>query len=213
VALLASILAGVSWIAAIATLNVSAQFALPDWVRGRGLAMYMTVLFGSVTIGSVLWGQLAGLTSLSTAHFVAAAGMLLAIPITWRWKQTSDKLDLTPSMQWPAPIVSRDVEGSDGPVLVTIEYRVADLKNRGAFLVAMDRLQHERLRDGAYRWGIFEDTADPGRFVETFLVASWTEHLRQHERVTNADIVSQQHVERLLTGEPRVNHFVAHSAH
>jgi Transmembrane secretion effector len=52
---------------------------------------------------------------------------------------------------------------------------------------ALDELQHERLRDGAGSWGTFEDTSQSVKFLETFLVASWTEHLRQHQRVTNAD--------------------------
>jgi MFS family permease len=211
-ALLASLIAGVSWIAAIATINVSAQVSLPDWVRGRGLAIYMTVLFGSMTVGSLIWGKVASLTGLPMAHFVAAGGALLAIPLTWRWKlQTAGKLDLTPSMQWPAPIVSQEVKGDPGPVLVTIEYRIAKDANRSAFLAALDRLRRERLRDGAYTWGIFEDTAERGRFLETFLVESWLEHLRQHERVTNTDAGVQQSINGLLKGEPTVTHFIAPS--
>ncbi len=210
VALLASLIAGASWIAVVATLNVSAQVALPDWVRGRGLAIYITVLFASMTLGSAIWGQVAGVAGLPAAHFAAAAGALLAIPLTWGWKlQTGEKLDLTPSMQWPAPIVSQEVKGSYGPVLVTIDYRIADEKNRESFLAAIERLRHERLRDGAYRWGIFEDTDEPGRFLETFLVDSWLDHLRQHERVTNADYVLQQSVYALLKEAPKVTHFIA----
>ena len=209
-ALLASVIAGVSWIAAIATINVSAQVALPDWVRGRGLAMYMTALFGSLTLGSAVWGQVAAMTNLSIAHLAAAAGVLVAIPLTWRWKlQTGEGLDLTPSTQWPAPILSQPVEGSDGPVLVTIEYHIANDNDREPFLVAMDRLQRERLRDGAYRWGIFEDTAERGRFLETFLVESWLEHLRQHERVTNSDRALQQSIYGLLEKQPTVTHFIS----
>ena len=98
----ASIIAGASWIAVLASLNVSVQVALPDWVRGRGLAMYQTVFFGTMTIGSVLWGELAAVMGLSTANFIAAAGALLAIPLTWQWKlQTGAGVDLTPSMHWP----------------------------------------------------------------------------------------------------------------
>ena len=213
VALIASIVAGAAWISGVATLNVSAQLALPDWVRGRGLAMYMTVMFGSLTLGSALWGQLATLTSLQAALFIAAAGMLVAIPLTWRWKlQTGERLDLTPSTQWPAPVVTRSIEGADGPVLVTIEYRLARAGDRQSFLSALDELQHERLRDGASSWGIFEDTAQSGRFLETFLVASWTEHLRQHQRVTNADYVLQAHVIQLLQGDPQISHFIAPKA-
>ena len=210
VALIGSLVAGAAWIAGVAMLNVSAQLALPDWVRGRGLAMYMTVMFGSLTLGSALWGQLATVTSLPTALFIAAGAMLVGIPLTWHWKlQTGERKDLTPSTQWPAPVVTHSIEGADGPVLVTIEYRLAHADGRQAFLSAMDELRHERLRDGASSWGIFEDTSQAGRFLETFLVASWTEHLRQHQRVTNADFVVQQHVTKLLQGEPLITHYIA----
>jgi MFS family permease len=210
VALTASIVAGASWICGVATLNVSAQLALPDWVRGRGLAMYLTVMFGALTLGSALWGQIATVTSLQLALFISAGAMLVAIPLTWRWKlQTSERLDLTPSTQWPAPIVTHSIEGADGPVLVTIEYLLARAEVREAFLSGMDAVHHERLRDGASSWGIFEDTSQSGRFLETFLVASWTEHLRQHQRVTSADYVLQERVTQLLQGEPQITHFIA----
>jgi MFS family permease len=207
---IASLVAGASWIAGVAILNVSAQLALPDWVRGRGLAMYMTVMFGAMTLGSALWGQLATSTNLQLALFIAAGAMLVAIPATWHWKLgTGERLDLTPSTQWPAPVVTRDIEGADGPVLVTIEYLLARSDDRHVFLSAMDELQHERLRDGASSWGIFEDTSQSCRFMETFLVASWTEHLRQHQRVTHADFVVQKRVTQLLLGEPKIGHFIA----
>jgi quinol monooxygenase YgiN len=210
IALAASVLAGVAWIAVLATLNVSAQVALPEWVRARGLALFMTVYFGAHTAGSALWGQVAALAGLPLALFIAAAGVLLAIPLTWRWHlQTGADVDLTPSMHWPAPVVSREVEGDRGPVLVTVDYRI-DPAERAQFLAALDRLGQERRRDGAYRWGVFEDAADPARFVETFLVESWLEHLRQHERVTHADRVLQREVQRFnLEGEPKVTHMIA----
>ena len=92
---------------------------------------------------------------------------------------------------------------------MTVEYRIDPAKRR-PFLAALDRLGRERRRDGAYRWGVFEDTADPSRFVETFLVDSWLEHLRQHERVTNADRVLQTQVQRFqLEGTPKVTHMIA----
>jgi predicted MFS family arabinose efflux permease len=208
--LVASLIAGISWIALLSTLNVSAQVALPEWVRGRGLALFMTVYFGAHTAGSAVWGQVAALLGLPLAHFVAAAGALLTIPLTWRWHlQTAAELDLTPSMHWPAPIVSQDVAEDRGPVLVTVDYRI-DPKTREAFLAALRRLGQERRRDGAYAWGVFEDAADPGRLVETFLVESWLEHLRQHARVTNADRLLQDEIQRFnLGGTPKVTHMIA----
>jgi predicted MFS family arabinose efflux permease len=210
IALVASIIAGVSWIAVLASLNVSAQVALPDWVRGRGLAMFVTVFFGTVTCGSAMWGQVASTLSLPVAHFIAAAGALIAIPLTWRWKlQTGAAIDLTPSVHWPTPVIAHEVEPDRGPVLVTVEYRI-DPYNREVFLRALEKLAHERRRDGAYAWGVFEDAGDKGRFLETFLVESWLEHLRQHERVTNADRVLQTAVHRYhVAGAPKVTHFIA----
>jgi MFS family permease len=209
VALLASLTAGLSWIVVVATLNVSAQVALPDWVRGRGLAMFVTVFFGAITLGSVLWGEVASVTSLGVAHFIAAAGAVLVIPLTGRWHlQKAAGVDLAPSMHWPAPVVSQSVAYDQGPVLVTVEYQVL-LEHRKAFLTALNRLGRERRRDGAYAWGLFEDTAEPGRFLETFLVESWLEHLHQHERVTNADHVLQEQVHRLLKGMPTIKHLIS----
>jgi hypothetical protein len=92
--------------------------------------------------------------------------------------------------------------------MVTVEYRV-EPEYRDAFLSAIHALSAERKRDGAYAWGIFRDSADENRLVETFFLESWIEHLRQHQRVTNADRVLQQRILHLLREPPHVTHFVA----
>jgi predicted MFS family arabinose efflux permease len=149
-AVAASIIAGGSWIAVISSINVSAQLALPDWVRGRGLAIFVTAMFGALTVGSAIWGQVAGMLGLPAAHFLAAAGAVIAIPLTWRWKlQTGAAIDLNPSMHWPAPVLTHEVENDRGPVLVTVEYRI-DPRDRQPFLFALEKLGQERRRDGAY---------------------------------------------------------------
>jgi MFS family permease len=209
-ALLASIVAGAAWTVAVATLNVSAQVALPDWVRGRGLAMFVTVFMGAMAAGSAIWGQAASTLGLVAAQFIAAAGAVAVIPLTWRWKLgTGADVDLTPSMHWPEPMLTHDVERHEGPVLVTVEYRI-DPRDRERFLAAMDQLGYQRRRNGAYGWGVFEDSGSEGRMLETFLVESWLEHLRQHERVTKADQVLQDLVKQLhiAGGEPKITHFV-----
>jgi MFS family permease len=209
-ALVASLLAGASWIAVLGTLNVSAQVSLPAWVRGRGLAVFATVLFGAMTLGSALWGQVASSLGLSSAHYIAAGGALAVIPLLWRSNlQTGAGADLTPSMHWPEPVLFEGAEKERGPVLVTVEYRVK-LQDRELFLVALAKLAAERRRDGAFDWGVFEDAAEEGRFIETFLLDSWLEHLRQHQRVTKADRSVQDEVARFDTrGAPKVTHFIA----
>jgi len=208
----AGIVAGASWIAALASLNVSAQVALPEWVRARGLAFYMTAVFGAMTLGSAVWGKAAAMFGLPAAHLAAAVGALAMIALTWRWKlQTGAALDLTPSLHWPTPVTLSQVEQDRGPVLVTVDYRI-NPSDREAFLHALQKLAHERRRDGAYAWGVFEDAAVSGRVVETFFLESWLEHLRQHERVTNADRVLQDAVANFhVAGAPRVSHLIAAS--
>ena len=206
-ALIGSGIAGFSWIAAISALNLSAQLAA-GMVCGRGLALFVTIMFGAMTAGSVVWANWLGLRT-SGHTLTAAAGALLAIPATWRWKlQTADGVDLSPSMHWPAPLATHDVKQDRGPVMVTVEYRI-DPGEREKFLTALDRLAQERRRDGAYAWGVYQDTAVEGRMMETFFVELWLEHLRQHQRVTNADRVLQDTVQKFhLDGEPKVTHLI-----
>jgi MFS family permease len=209
IALLASLLAGASWIVVLACLFVSAQVALPDWVRGRGLAIFLTVHFGAMTIGSAVWGRVASEEGLSVALLAAAVGGIIAIPLTARWRlQAAAGLDLSPSMHWRTPTFARAIDPDRGPVLVTVEYRVAK-ENCGAFRDSIDEIGRERRRDGAYAWGIFEDAQETGRFIETFLIESWLElrHLRQ--RVTKADRIVEEELRQLLEEPPNPTFLVA----
>ena len=166
----ACLLGGASWTVVLTKLYVSAQVALPDWARGRGLAVFLTFIFGATTAGSAVWGKLSAMEGLPIAYFVAAAGVVLAIPMTWRWKlQTGVGIDFSPAMHWRAPIVARNVENNQGPVVAVVEYRV-DANDRAEFLSAVDELGYARKRDGADAWGVYEDVADSGRFIETFSI-------------------------------------------
>jgi len=163
-----------------------------------------------VDVGQRDLGTSCRMFGLPAAHFLAAAGAIIAIPLTWRCKlQTGAAVDLTPSMHWPTPVLTHDIESDQGPVLVTVEYRI-DPRDREPFLAAIEKLGQERRRDGAYAWGIFEDASEEGRMLETFLVESWLEHLRQHERVTKADMSIQETVQRFHTARtPKVTHLIA----
>lgn len=210
-ACLASLVAGTSWIAILTSLGVSAQTALPDWVRARGLSIFVTVFFGSMTAGSLVWGQTAGMFGIQAALITAALLALLFIPLSARWKlQQGLALQLAPSMHWPEPLVDGEIDQDRGPVLVTVEYRV-DPENVADFLNAMRELHAERRHDGAYSWGLFEDAAQPGRYIEYFLVSSWLEHLRQHERVTVSGREVQLRIQALQSGGrmPLVSHLLA----
>lgn len=210
-AIVSCFFAGACWIAVLTSLNVSAQVALPEWVRARGLAVFITVLFGSMSLGSLFWGQLSSVFGVANALFCAAASLVLVIPLTWRFKlQVGESMDLSPSMHWPAPVVEVDIEQDRGPVMITVEYFI-NPDNEYEFYLAANQLKGQRYRDGAYTWGLFEDTARPGRYIEYFMVESWLEHLRQHDRVTHADADIQAKVRSYhqRDNKPVVEHYIA----
>jgi MFS family permease len=161
VALPACVLAGLAWISVLSSLNVSAQMALPAWVRSRGLAVNLAVFFGSMVTDSILWGWFADRLGLDLTLLVAAAGAVLGIAITWRWKLLgSATADLSPSAHWPVPILAHPLADAGGPVLVTVEYEV-DPANRTDFTDAIALLAEERRRDGAFFWHVFADAETP----------------------------------------------------
>lgn len=206
-------LAGAAWIAVLTTANVSAQTHLPDWVRGRGLALYLTVFYGAMTLGSFVWGQVADLAGVPAALWAAAGAGALALVVAWLRPLPDADPDLTPSMHWPEPALSPSMATSlvedRGPVLITVDYRIDPLR-KADFLAALAEFAPERMRDGAYQWGIYEDVTDCGRFMESFLVPSWLEHERQHHRVSHDDAELQARLREFHLGEgaPKVHHFV-----
>lgn len=208
---LAMAMSGVAWITIMSSLHVAAQMALPDWVRSRGLAVSMTTFMGAMAAGSLAWGTVAEWTSISQSLLLAAAGMLLAGLIGMRWRISGfEDVDLSQSMHWPQPVVHDAVTHDRGPVLISIEYQVRP-DAVPHFLDAVRLLGIRRRRDGAFTWGIYESTEHPHHFIETFHVTSWLEHLRQHERVTDADRVLQDEIRELLAPgtAPIVSHYVA----
>jgi MFS family permease len=209
--LLAMGLAGVAWIAMMSSLNVAVQTASPTWVRARVLAVHVLVFQGGFALGSALWGALAARFGLATAFGTAAAGLVLGLAAAIRHRLAgSESLDLTPSAHWPMPAVAIEPELQRGPVLVTVEYTI-DPDRANEFANAMEALSRQRRRDGAMSWGLYHDVSEAGRFVETFLVESWAEHLRQHERVTVEDRAVEERVDAFHVGAtpPRVTHLLA----
>jgi MFS family permease len=210
-AAVAMLATGAAWITVLSSLQVTAQTSLPAWVRARGLAVYMLVFMAGMSIGSALWGHVADVAGIPWALTIAAMGALAGIAVTWRFKLgTQDASDLAPSMHWPAPVVSDDMELERGPVLVTIEY-VIDPGRRAEFLKAIQALRAMRQRDGAFYWQVFQDAAKPARFVECFMAESWIEHLRQHERTSVADREIQRRAKQYLVKdfEVKTEHWLA----
>lgn len=184
---MAMLATGAAWISVVSSLMTATQTALPGWVRARGLAFFWVVFTGAMTVGSVIWGQVASWSGIPDALTIASIGALIGIPVSWRYRiGRHDSTDLTPSLHWPTPLPANDLEPDRGPVMVTVEYDI-DPGRVPEFIRAMQQMRRIRRRDGAFLWELFNDVEAPGRMLECFMVESWMEHLRQHERVTVAD--------------------------
>ncbi|WP_029009960.1 MFS transporter [Azospirillum halopraeferens] len=202
--------AGLAWIGMLTSLNVAAQMASPGWVKARALAVYLLAFQGAMTGGSILWGSLAAGTSVPAALVVAAVGQAAALILAFRWRLPRDSAtDLAPSNHWAEPVVSVQPADDRGPVLIEIEYRVEPAR-LAEFVSALRRFCSVRQRDGAIRWDVWEDVAEPGRVVESFVVESWVEHQRQHARVTRADQLDQETLHDFHLGDrpPVVRHLL-----
>ncbi|ELD3473939.1 MFS transporter, partial [Enterobacter hormaechei] len=201
---------GFAWIAVLSTLNLGAQRSAARWVKARALAVYLTVFFGSMTAGSAIWGQIASQFGTPTSLVVATLGMVLASATAFRWKLEKDPdLNLDLSGQ-PLDGVEIDLPNERGPVLVSHEY-IIDPHNAKAFLEAVHELRRVRRRAGAMSWAVYEDIERPGLFIETFLMGSWIEHLRQQERHTMNDLLLQSRVLAFHQGttSPAIRYLVA----
>ncbi|MBO9540111.1 MFS transporter [bacterium] len=205
--------AGVGWLVFLAQCNTAIQVTVPAWVRGRALAVNMLAVFGSLAVGSAAWGAIAERWGLPPALWASSIGLFVFLALTYRFEIPSGEgLDLAPGRHWETPVLVQDVPFEHGPVFVFVEYRI-DPAESEAFGRAMAPMRQIRLRDGAIRWNLFKDTADPGRMVESFVVESWIEHLRQHERVTVSDRAIEARAQAFHQGPlpPVVSHFIAES--
>ncbi|KRE09716.1 MFS transporter [Bosea sp. Root381] len=202
--------AGLAWIGMLTALNVAAQMASAGWVKARALAVYLLVFQGAMTGGSILWGSLAASTSVATALSVAAVGQAAALVLALRWRLPQDSTtDLAPSNHWAEPVISVQPADDRGPVLIEIEYRVEPAR-LAEFVDALRKFRFVRQRDGAIRWDVWEDVAEPGRVVEAFIVESWLEHQRQHARTTRTDRLNQEVLTAFHLGDrpPAVRHML-----
>ncbi len=182
----AMFLAGAAWITTANILSVSAQLALPDWVRARGMSIFQMAIMGASASGAAVWGQVATVTSVPTSMLLAALSGALAIAATqWLLRDRSIEEDLTPSREFKAP--SAAAPPLTGQVRVTIEYQI-DPARAADFRALMQESRRSRLRQGALAWELLRDISDPGRYIEQITDESWTEHLRRFDRVTAGDV-------------------------
>jgi predicted MFS family arabinose efflux permease len=206
---IAVLFAGAGWIVFISLVSALIQALAPNWARARILAVFILTFQGGVAAGSAVWGVIASRTGLSTSFVVAGLTTIATIAVRAIGKLPDVTADTTPWNHWRMPAIMQETAQAleHGPVLVTVRYQVRP-KHDEAFVRAMDNYGRVRRRDGASWWNVFRDLEHPGVFLETFLVASWAEHVRQHERFTRGDSEIEAQVRRHIEAEPLVEHFI-----
>ena len=205
--------AGTTWMAVLTTLNTAIQLSVPAWVKARAFGAYQMVWGGSMALGAAFWGIVAQHFGIRLAFAASAAGMLVTLALIGRMHLTAfdEELDLSPHSEGAHPPSTLPMDA--GPLLVVSNYEIAK-EDRDAFLEAMREVRALRMRDGALRWSLYEDSepAENGhlRFIESFLSESMGEHLRQHHRATAADRAVLGRAYRLdPAGRPRTRHLIA----
>ncbi len=194
------VLSGTGWILALGLVNASFQSTLPSWVKARGMAFYTVAFQGATGIGALTLGAVAQATSLDDALVVLAAGLVVGAVATFRLSLPKPgQIDVTLANAMPLPVVP---EGTIGRVFVTVHYDLAS-GSEDAFLAFSDRLRHFRQRTGGMEWRLFADESAADRYLETYLVASWEEHERQHQRETKHDEELLGEIDKLLAAGTR----------
>jgi MFS family permease len=200
---------GAAWLATLSTFNVSVQTTVSAWVKARALSMYLMSVFGGMAFGSWVWGHAAESFGLSTALAASGVAMLASLALHFIAPRGETGVDTSPAPPFAEPHLALPIDPESGPVLVLVEYRI-DPQDVPAFERAMQAVRRVRRRDGATRWGLYQDLTAPERWVELFLVDTWLEHLRQHARGTVGDAPIFEHVRALHRGDapPMVTHLI-----
>ncbi len=187
--------AGMAWVTVFASLSAGTQSSAPAWVRARAVGMNLVAVQASIAIGSAVWGAVASSTSTRVALAAAAAIMVLLYVANRRVKVAmGSEADVTPSLHLPDLAPTVQPMPDDGPVLIQIESHI-DPERRREFLGAIHAVGRTRRRNGAASWRVYRDIGAEGRFVERFVLTSWSEYVRQRTRMTVADRAIQQRVD------------------
>ncbi len=182
----ALVLAGAVWMMAWVLFSIGVQLSAPRWVAGRSLAAYQAASSGGVALGSWGWGHLTDVVGVDTTLLISA-GLMFASPLLGLWlpmpriSARSEEAEMLDD-----PQVRLALTGRSGPLVVEIEYRIAQ-ENARAFHILMQDIQLFRKRNGAYGWSIARDIADPESWTERYQCPTWFDYLRQRNRATQSE--------------------------
>lgn len=204
------LLSGACWVLALSLFNVTVQLSTPRWVVGRALSLYQTTTFGGIAGGSWIWGlaaeefgpdlALAGSSMLLLLG--AAVGLRMALP-------EAKSMNLDPLNRFSEPLLKLDLTPRSGPIVVMIDYNIAE-EDVPEFLAVMSDRRRIRIRDGAGHWSLMRDLENPEVWTESYHTPTWVEYVRHNQRRTQADAAIGDKIRALHRGpdEPRVHRMI-----
>jgi len=203
ISLLTLVIAGAAWVLALSTFNVAVQMSAPRWVVGRALSSYQMSTFAGIALGSWLWGLVTHIEGVRFALLIAGIVLFLSALLGfWRALAETADLNLEPLRRWQEPDTGVPVEPRTGPVVITIQYVIAE-ENIIEFLGAMDERRRIRRRDGANDWKLLRDLAHPDIWIERYSTPTWLDYVRHNSRLTHEDAVIPERLRALHRGPDR----------
>jgi len=185
-------LSGGFWILTANSLSISAQLALPSWIRARGMSIFQMSLMGGSAIGAAIFGTLTSYSSVTFSVICGSVFGIIAVLLTKHLKiEGGLEEDMTPVCPVEHPIPDRDIDLQAGPVMISVEYKITEMF-LPAFKEVMQRSRDARLRQGAMSWSMFEDAEKAGMMVENFVFETWADYLRRFDRFTTNDLNLQE---------------------
>ena len=200
------LLGGIAWTSTTSCLNIAVQMSVPAWVQARSSvpqSVRQLPYSGQLRCWS-LRPPAPRPRFRPPDHLGTPFDKFPAI--ARRFPLMADAaLDHSPgrlahALSRSVPQVMIESKPEDGPVLITVTFRV-DPALAAEFIRAAHQLGRVRRRDGAIRWALFRDPFDPGRYEETYVVESWLERRRLIERFTVADNAIRNRVLSFHIGE------------
>ena len=204
---------GVAYTTILSTLYTAGMKSAPKWIGARVLAVYLLILNGGLAVGSVIWGTIAFVVGIPIALSISSVALAATIIVRKRYRATFvNDLNFTPAGvdYWSLPPqLSTSPLKSDGQALITVEYRI-DPKSTDEFERTMRQLGVILKSEGFAYWELFQDPADNSRYIEIRIAETWTEHMRQHERVTKNVQIMEDKVRALVKDgtRPIVSHYI-----
>ncbi|HET8882539.1 MAG TPA: MFS transporter [Solimonas sp.] len=181
------VVAGAANMLLVSLFSVAVQLSAPRWVAGRAIALHSSALTGGIAIGAFIWGEVTASWGVGPALVAAGiallltslAGLLLPMPRV-------SFSELEPVEVGREPEVALQLTSRSGPIVIEIDYTV-DAAQARQFYAAMLKLQHARLRNGAFEWSLSRDIANPELWTERYHCPTWGDYLHQRDRFTQSD--------------------------